>query len=274
MFRGETEKHLLTCLVNSVTVTSNIFTLSDVQIPRWDPRCHRGVYLGRSPNHAENVALVLNLRTGHITAQFHVVFDDNFETVSSTDTDLKITFPRLFQRSRSNSELGPSDEDTINYMTDPEHSTDHADATSDCEKGNNATNSSAEVPNDGKHEKILHTSQDENVTQTLPRTHQPTGRGTGTATRQNEGEVYETRYGRKSKRTKPLGYTAPTTNNSMANIIDSLERNILDPTAFITQQLHRMTIDSDYYNATQLEGLYKYPFAFAANRTLRPIEKP
>jgi len=171
----------------------------------------------------------------------------------------------LFQRSRSNSELGPSDEDTINYMTDPEHSTDHADATSDCEKGNNATNSSAEVPNDGKHEKILHTSQYENVTQTLPRTHQPTGCGTGTATRQNEGEVYETRCGRKSKRTQPFGYTAPTTNNSMTNIIDSLDRNILDPTAFITQQLHCMTIDSNNYNATELEDFYKLPLAFAAN---------
>jgi len=222
------------------TVTLNIFALSDVQYlssiaaSKIIKRFPAGILAAID---AENVALVLNLRTGHITAQFHVVFDDNFETVSSTDTDLIITFPRLFQRSRSNSELGPSNEDTINDMTDPEHSTDHADATSDCEKGNNATNSSAEVPNDGQHEKILHTSQDENVTQTLPRTHQPTGRGTGTgtATRQtNEGEMYETGYGQKSKRTKPSDYTAPTTNttnnSSMTTIINSLERNILDPT--------------------------------------------
>ena len=53
----------------------------------------------------------------------------------------------------------------------------------------------------------------------------------------------------------------------MTNIIDSLERNILHPTAFTTQQLHRMTMDSDYNNATQLEDLYKSPFAFAANKS-------
>ena len=63
-------------------------------------RCHRGIYLGRSPNHADNVALVLNLTTGHITAQFHVVFDDNFETINSTTKDLENSFPRLFLRSR------------------------------------------------------------------------------------------------------------------------------------------------------------------------------
>jgi hypothetical protein len=40
-----------------------------------------GIYVGRSPSHASNVALVLNPRTGHISPQFHVVFDDDFTTV-------------------------------------------------------------------------------------------------------------------------------------------------------------------------------------------------
>ena len=75
------------------------------KIPRWDPCCHRGIYLGRSPNHADNVALVLNLTTGHITAQFHVVFDDNFETINSTTKDLENSFPRLFLRSRPNFDI-------------------------------------------------------------------------------------------------------------------------------------------------------------------------
>ena len=101
------------------------------KIPRWEPRCHRGIYLGRSPNHADNVALVLNLKTGRITAQFHVVFDDNFETINCTDKDLPIKFPRLFPRSH----------------TDPEHSTDHIDATSDHEKRAKATNTPAEKKN-------------------------------------------------------------------------------------------------------------------------------
>ena len=40
-----------------------------------------GIYLGRSPAHAENVALVLNPKTGLVSPHFHVVFDDNFTTV-------------------------------------------------------------------------------------------------------------------------------------------------------------------------------------------------
>ena len=50
-------------------------------IPKWNPRSNAGVYLGHSPEHASNVALVLNLTTGHVSPQYHVVFDDNFSTV-------------------------------------------------------------------------------------------------------------------------------------------------------------------------------------------------
>ncbi len=51
-------------------------------IPRWERlQARMGVYVGQSPSHASNVALVLNPRTGHILPQFHVVFDDNFTTV-------------------------------------------------------------------------------------------------------------------------------------------------------------------------------------------------
>ena len=49
--------------------------------PKWEPRSHAGIYLGHSPSHAGSVALVLNLRTGHVSPQFHVVFDDEFSTV-------------------------------------------------------------------------------------------------------------------------------------------------------------------------------------------------
>ena len=40
-----------------------------------------GIYVGRSPFHAGNVALVLNPKTGHVSPQYHVVFDDDFTTV-------------------------------------------------------------------------------------------------------------------------------------------------------------------------------------------------
>ena len=50
-------------------------------VPKWEPRARVGIYLGRSPAHASNVALVLNPKTGLVSPQFHVVFDDDFTTV-------------------------------------------------------------------------------------------------------------------------------------------------------------------------------------------------
>ena len=58
------------------------------KLPRWKPRSTRSVYVGVSKSHASSVPLCLNLETGAITAQFHVVFDDEFATVASNPTDL------------------------------------------------------------------------------------------------------------------------------------------------------------------------------------------
>ena len=57
------------------------------KIPRWQPRSRRGLFVGYSPVHSSNVPLVLNLQTGSISPQFHVVFDDHFSTVHSTFLD-------------------------------------------------------------------------------------------------------------------------------------------------------------------------------------------
>ena len=54
------------------------------KLPRWKPRSSRGMYLGRADKYASSVPLILNLQTGSITPQFHVVTDDWFATVSST----------------------------------------------------------------------------------------------------------------------------------------------------------------------------------------------
>ena len=50
-------------------------------IPKWEPRARMGLYVGCSPSHAANVALIFNPCTGHISPQFHVIFDDDFTTV-------------------------------------------------------------------------------------------------------------------------------------------------------------------------------------------------
>ena len=49
--------------------------------PKWEPRSRLGIYVGHSPVHAGSVALVLNVITGHVSPQYHVVFDDDFLTV-------------------------------------------------------------------------------------------------------------------------------------------------------------------------------------------------
>jgi hypothetical protein len=52
--------------------------------PRWEQRAEPVVYLGGSPKHASLITLVLDLTTAHVSPQFHLKFDDLFETVSAT----------------------------------------------------------------------------------------------------------------------------------------------------------------------------------------------
>ncbi|KAL7564557.1 hypothetical protein ACA910_013958 [Epithemia clementina (nom. ined.)] len=59
-----------------------------MKLPCWQPRSDRCMFVGLSPTHATNVPLVLNLQTGAITPQFHVVFDDWFATVTASVDDL------------------------------------------------------------------------------------------------------------------------------------------------------------------------------------------
>ena len=57
------------------------------KIPRWKPRSEPRIYLGKSRHHAGNVSLVLNIKTRHVTPQFHLVFDDNFTTVNKNSNN-------------------------------------------------------------------------------------------------------------------------------------------------------------------------------------------
>ena len=50
-------------------------------LSKWFKRARVGIYLGMPPIHARSVALVLNVQTGLVSPQFHVKFDDMFETV-------------------------------------------------------------------------------------------------------------------------------------------------------------------------------------------------
>ena len=48
---------------------------------KWKQCARVVIYLGQSPIHNRNVALVLNWNTGHASPQFHVNFDSSFQTI-------------------------------------------------------------------------------------------------------------------------------------------------------------------------------------------------
>ena len=54
---------------------------------KWDERAKVWVYLGISPHHNRNVALVLNRETGLVSPQYHVSYDDEFRTVINNEYD-------------------------------------------------------------------------------------------------------------------------------------------------------------------------------------------
>jgi len=55
---------------------------TNAPFPKWNERSRVGIFLCHSPHHASSVPLVLNIKTGLVSPQFHVVFDDNFETIT------------------------------------------------------------------------------------------------------------------------------------------------------------------------------------------------
>ena len=54
-----------------------------VKIPRWSSRSCTGQFLGYSLRHASTIGLIRNLRTQAILPQYHVVYDNLFETAES-----------------------------------------------------------------------------------------------------------------------------------------------------------------------------------------------
>ena len=71
------------------------------RVPKWNPRARRGIYLGMSPEHASNVALIYNPSTGYVSPQYHVVYNDDFTCVSTTKRpDMQSLWETLFKTNR------------------------------------------------------------------------------------------------------------------------------------------------------------------------------
>ncbi len=60
------------------------------KIPKWAPRVCLGIFLGFSSLHSSQVPIMMNVDIGKISPQFHVIFDDKFETVVSINSEESI----------------------------------------------------------------------------------------------------------------------------------------------------------------------------------------
>ena len=84
--------------------------------PCWVPRSHPGVYLGHSTHHTANVAWVMNIKTHHISPQYHIVFDEGFTTVGTQNTMcMPHNWQELYEQTKKNFLL----EEDVEILQDP-----------------------------------------------------------------------------------------------------------------------------------------------------------
>ena len=55
-------------------------------MPKWQAHSRRGKYLGVSPDHSSTIGCILNLRSGFISPQYHVIYDGLFSTVPNAES--------------------------------------------------------------------------------------------------------------------------------------------------------------------------------------------
>ena len=86
------------------------------KILKWNKRSCIGQFLGYSEEHSLLIANVRHLKTGHVSPQYHCVFDDKFETVFSTgenDQVFEAISDMLWDKNRELYALDEFDEDGL-----------------------------------------------------------------------------------------------------------------------------------------------------------------
>ena len=68
--------HVLVCPVSVLEAKFQ----NDQKLPKWNRWSRKGQFLGFSDEQSTLVATVRNLKTGYISPQYHIFFDDLFET--------------------------------------------------------------------------------------------------------------------------------------------------------------------------------------------------
>ena len=67
------------------------------KLPRWQPKSRRGQFMGMSKLHSSTIGMIRNLRTGSISPQFHVVYDEWFSTLPNDPSDQQLAAPEVWQ---------------------------------------------------------------------------------------------------------------------------------------------------------------------------------
>jgi Reverse transcriptase (RNA-dependent DNA polymerase)/GAG-pre-integrase domain len=63
--------------------------------PKWDTRARLAIYIGPSTQHARTVGLLLSLTSGLVSPQFHVRYDDTFETLKQGASNVPSNWQQL-----------------------------------------------------------------------------------------------------------------------------------------------------------------------------------
>ena len=78
------------------TYTLNYCLQNGQKLPKWELRAQRGIFLGISKQHSSNITQLLHLSSGIISPQYHVVFDNYFQMVSSTEVNVPQSWESVF----------------------------------------------------------------------------------------------------------------------------------------------------------------------------------
>ena len=90
-----------------------------IKICKWHTHARVGLYLGHSLMHAKLVSLALNISTGLVSPQFHIKFDDFFETVIKPNNNFKIEWKEKCQFVESQSMSKKSVQPSEGVLTNP-----------------------------------------------------------------------------------------------------------------------------------------------------------
>ena len=77
---------------------------NEQKLPKWNCWSRKGKFIGFSDNHSTLVATFRNFKRGYISPQYHIVFDDLFET--------------KFRRDENNPVIDQICNDILNYSQD------------------------------------------------------------------------------------------------------------------------------------------------------------